>query len=66
MGGPRRLENGILIICTNEHTEESFTCETVAEASLRTGVSRSYISYLIQSGNQTKDGWTFDEWERFE
>ena len=65
MGGLRRWENGIHILCVNEHSHESFICDTVAEASLRTGVSKSHIGTLIQTGNQTKDGWTFDEWENF-
>ena len=61
MGGRRRFENGILIICDNFYTGESYTCMTVREASLRTGVSKDHINCLIKSGKQTRDGWTFDE-----
>lgn len=63
MGGARRWENGVLILCQNGYTDESFISDTVADASLRTGVSKSYISTLIKTGSQTKEGWTFDEWD---
>ena len=66
MGGIKRQLRGIMILCDNIYTRETYECATVSEASLRTGVSRDHINCLIKNGKQTRDGWTFDEtfgWE---
>ena len=63
MGGRRREANGIFIIFDNSRTGEIYTCKTVKEASMVTGISKEHINVLIQTGKQTRDGWTFDEWE---
>ena len=61
MGGSRRHYNGVCIICDNSRTGEFHIAETVADAVRLTGVSYGHINALIQSGQRTKSGWTFDE-----
>jgi len=63
MGGRRREANGIFIICDNPRTGEHYICQTVKIATNMTGVKPNTINRLIKTGKQTRDGWTFDEWE---